>query len=300
MTFSEHPTVQHTISLHNVIGEGKFQVYHAKVDSVPDSHFALKVFPKTVSASLHFAKEKQFLSKVNHPNIISYIPIAQHNIPHYVLATEYTPNGDFFDFVATKQAILNNEKLIRTYFRQMIEGIEYLHSKNIAHLDLKLENLLLDKNFNLKIIDFDQAQAADDAQLRSGGSEGYRAPELLAWKQTSFKALDIYAAGVLLYTFFAGHFPFVEVKKTRIPRSATYEMFRNDRENFWAEKEKIIRKVISQELRELLNGMWEMNTGRRMRVEDVKRSRWYNGEVYNQEELKCEVNKILEEREADM
>jgi len=297
VTFTNQPEGEHTLRLQSILGKGKFQVYHAKFATLPNSHLALKFFPKDSSSNLRYAKEEQFLSKLNHPHIISYFPVLQHNAPHNMIATEYTPNGDFFEFVTqNKNQIVNNEKLIRTYFRQLIEGVEYMHNKEIVHLDLKLENILLDKDFNLKILDFDQAQYAHDSKLRSGGTEGYRAPELIGLNYKDLKALDIYAAGILLYIFFTGEMPFVETKKERIPKSATFEMFRDQNDVFWGEKEKKIRKSFSKELKELLSGMWEEDVEKRMRVEDVKRSRWYNGEIYDKERVKDGMSKVFHTR----
>jgi len=53
------------------------------------------------------------------------------------------------------------EVIARFYFKQMLEGIEAIHEKGIAHLDIKLENILLDKNYDLKIVDFGLASKAD-------------------------------------------------------------------------------------------------------------------------------------------
>ncbi|RZJ37213.1 MAG: hypothetical protein EOO18_06165 [Chryseobacterium sp.] len=56
-------------------------------------------------------------------------------------------------FAVTKKGLLSHEMIIRTYFHQLIEGIEYIHSQGVAHLDLKLENIMLGDSFELKIID---------------------------------------------------------------------------------------------------------------------------------------------------
>jgi len=67
--------------------------------------------------------------------------------------------------------------LAKTLFLQLINGLEYLHGQGIAHLDLKLENLLLDSNFNLLIADFDGAYMRGDLEVRSKGARNYRDPE---------------------------------------------------------------------------------------------------------------------------
>lgn len=74
---------------------------------------------------------------------------------------EYAPNKDFFDALMEIK-VKFDDTLVRTYFHQLVSGVEYLHSHGIAHLDLKLENLMLGENFELKIIDFDLSYVRGD------------------------------------------------------------------------------------------------------------------------------------------
>jgi len=273
-----------------VLGRGKYTVYHAKGVSF-EADFALKVFSKTSSGSSHYSKEKNVISKLVHPNIINYVSIQEHSLPYELLATEYTPNGDFFDFVS--QGGMVNEKLIRTYFHQLVEGIEYLHTQGIAHLDLKVENLLMDKNCALKVLDFDQAQDINDSEMISGGTLGYRAPEVLNKECKNLGAADMYALGVILYVFKAGEMSFSEAKDDGIKPTARYETFRDMKERFWRGKEEELNVSFGNDLKDLLNGLWEEDSEKRFTLDDVKRARWYNGEVYNKEELVYEVEEIL-------
>jgi len=294
--FSEFPDLEQTLVLQCVLGRGKYTVYHAKGVSF-EGDFALKVFSKNSSGSSHYYKEKDILSKLSHPNIINYVSIQEHSLPYELLATEYTPNGDFFDFIT--QGGMKNEKLIRTYFHQLVEGIEYLHSQNIVHLDLKVENLLIDKNFSLRILDFDQAQDADDTEMMTGGTLGYRAPEVLDKQCKDLKAADMYALGVILYTFKAGEMPFSEAKDEHVKTTARYETFRDKRDRFWRGKEKELQVSFGKELKDLLNGLWEEKPEKRFTLNDIMRAKWYNGEIYNKEELVSETEKILKEIRAN-
>jgi len=292
VTFEQSSSSQHALILQRVLGKGKFTVYHAKGTS-SDINVALKVFPKGSAAEAHFQREKHFLNKVqNHKNIISYLPISQHTLPYNMLATEFTPNGDFFEFV-TQVGMAGDKKLIRTYFHQLIEGIEFLHSHKVAHLDLKLENLLLDKDFNLKIFDFDQAQNFDDCDLKSGGTTGYRAPELINRNVDNYTALDVYSAGVLLYTFVTGLMPFCEAKSTGTKKVDKFETFRDDNERFWKGKMKETGIHFEKEFMELMNGMWNFDAEARMTIEEIKRSRWYNKEIYTEGELRRIMNETF-------
>jgi serine/threonine protein kinase len=64
---------------------------------------------------------------------------------------EYAPNGEFFDYVAKKPF---SEELARFYLKQLVHGIKHIHNHGLCHKDLKLENVLFDEHFNIKIADF--------------------------------------------------------------------------------------------------------------------------------------------------
>jgi len=85
------------------------------------------------------------------------------------IAMEYAPYGDFCDIIAS-YAIYDDEILIRTFFHHLIEGMKYLHERKISHLDIKLDNLLLGEDFNLKLTDFDLSHIEGDSPVTSKGT----------------------------------------------------------------------------------------------------------------------------------
>ena len=86
---------------------------------------------------------------------------------------------DLFDFVA--QTGRFEEPLARFYFRQLIDGVYHAHKKGMAHGDIKPENIVLDKKFNLKIVDFGYAKPVDEIISTGwGGTDAYMPPEQLA------------------------------------------------------------------------------------------------------------------------
>lgn len=128
----------------------------------------------------------------------------------YILQ-EYADNGDMFDFITNTEAH-NDEKLIRTFFNRIIAGLELLHKrKHTAHLDIKLENLLLDKDFNLKITDFDLSRDLSQTITNPIGSPTYRPPEFKDGNSRFLEAGDIYSAGIVLFTMkTGGALPYLE------------------------------------------------------------------------------------------
>ena len=180
------------------INKSKYEVYLAQ-SKISKNYYAMKVFPyneKNESPS-SFKREVR-MSNLSHTHLISIVDYRKEreSILHgkevkvaYILM-ELAPYGDFADLLMNNKFPRDNI-LVRTYFHQLISGIEYLHSKKISHMDLKLENLLLGKNYDLKIADFDCCYFESDPQISTRGTNNFRAPEIKAKKCKNAKAADI-------------------------------------------------------------------------------------------------------------
>lgn len=124
---------------------------------------------------------------------------------------EYASGGELFDHILAHRYL--REKDACKLFCQLISGVWYIHQKKIVHRDLKLENLLLDRNRNVIITDFGFANRfehrADDLMQTSCGSPCYAAPELVISDGLYVgSAVDIWSCGVILYAMLAGYLPF--------------------------------------------------------------------------------------------
>ena len=93
------------------------------------------------------------------------------------------------------------EKDALSYLKQMVSALKYCHQNKIAHRDLKAENVLLDKDLNIKIADFGLSNYWSPGKILETycGSKSYAAPELLLGKHYQGPEVDIWALGVLLY-----------------------------------------------------------------------------------------------------
>ena len=89
--------------------------------------------------------------------------------------------------------------------------MEYLHKNKITHRDLKLENILINKDFNLKIADFGFAYHGKNISCLTEykGTKTYMAPEMLERKSYDGRKADIFSAGVIIFILVVGLFPFV-------------------------------------------------------------------------------------------
>jgi serine/threonine protein kinase len=125
-----------------------------------------------------------------------------------------------------------------------MEGLRHMHSQNICHRDIKLENLLLNSDFMLKIADFGFA-CLIEGDNKSGvlttrlGTEGYMAPEIYLMKYSGVK-VDVFAAGVVLFIMLSGHPPFQKAVVT----DPYFKLIRDKKGNvFWTQHSK--RKSIN-------------------------------------------------------
>lgn len=133
------------------------------------------------------------------------------------IVLELITGGELFDKIVAEGRF--DEDTARFYFRQLVNGVKYCHSKGVCHRDLKPENLLLDDTGLLKISDFGLSAlytgAADDVSRATllhttCGTPNYVAPEVLADKGYDGRAADVWSMGVILYVLLAGYLPFDE------------------------------------------------------------------------------------------
>ncbi len=285
VTFADRPGTTEDLFVQKELGQGKVPVYQAYSTS-RRQQYAVKLFPKTSYGATQYKKEK-LMFRFNHPNIIQRISLICHDQNAYALFTEIAKNGDFF--AAVTKGMISNEIIARTYFKQLIEGIEYIHAQGVAHLDLKLENMMLNADFQLKIIDFDQCQLISDKKCSSYGTVCYRAPEVQAGDCTNLTAADVFSAGILLFTFLAKEFPFTEDDDSSYKNIRRYPTFLYNNKHFWAGKAEKKGTIFSQDFIELVNGMLRKDVNNRLTIQQIKESRWYQGPVMNYDELKNEM-----------
>ena len=295
VSFCQSTETQEYVFLGKRLTNSKFSVFHCTVPSRKAS-YALKVYPKDSASRIHYNREKQILSKLTHPNVIQYAPIFGHTSSYEfdILITKYAPYGNL---MGLHKVFLGQEKLVRTYFRQMIEGLEYIHSKGIAHLDLKPENLLIDEDFVLKIADFDLSQSVGEKSLISGGTIDFRAPEIIERDCRNFYPADLYSAGVILYFLLTGESPFLEAIVDEEFTMVHYDIFENKNWDFWKLKAEKMRNIISfsGDLKALINGMLRKDAILRYNIKEIKDSKWFNGPYYEKEQVGNEMTKIFDQ-----
>jgi len=94
----------------------------------------------------------------------------------FAILLEYCPSGDVFTYTFDKVTV-SNLGMCNTIFTQILEGITYMHSKRISHCDIKLENIVLNGNFQAKLIDYGFCEIGGHMIKYKKGTNGYYAPE---------------------------------------------------------------------------------------------------------------------------
>jgi len=303
---SDSPLAYQSLNVVKRLSKAKFPVYLTS-SKVNKQNYAMKIFShKGEQPHPYFKNEVRFAS-LKHPNVIDIVYYENEKDTLYkgelkkvsYILMEYAPFGDFFDFV-TKHRESLDEKLVRSYFRQLITGIEYLHSCRVAHLDLKPENLLLGADLNLKIADFDLSHVCGDSKILSRGTRYYRGPEFFKSSSSDPEIKhpfpsDIYSAGIILFILKSGGI-YPHAENNTLEGIDLVDLMYNDNAEFWRKHCEIQEKSESfydKSFRELFNAMVKFNPEERLTLKEIKQSKWYNGPVYTPVELQKKMKKLL-------
>jgi mitogen-activated protein kinase kinase kinase len=160
-------------------------------------------------------REISLLRDLRHPNIVQYLGCSS-STEYLNIFLEYVPGGSV-------QTILNSygalpEPLVRSFVRQILTGLSYLHNRDIIHRDIKGANILVDNKGTIKISDFGISKKLEASNILNGannnkhrpslqGSVFWMAPEVV--KQTSYtRKADIWSLGCLVVEMMTGSHPF--------------------------------------------------------------------------------------------
>jgi len=154
-------------------------------------------------------QEISILKSVKHKHIVQLYDVLQ-TPRHIFIIMEYCEGKDLLDYILTKSKLSEEESL--KYFHQLINALFYLHSQNIAHRDIKIDNMLLDRNRDLKLVDFGLSTKYPDDNLldQPCGTVVYAAPEVLQGKEYHGMLADVWSSGIVLYGMLSGYLPFGE------------------------------------------------------------------------------------------
>ena len=152
-------------------------------------------------------QEVSILQWFRHPNVVKLFETFESH-KHILFVMEMCAGGDLLNYVRKRWKL--KEPVCKKLFKQIIEAIGYVHSRQVVHWDIKLDNILLDGKGNIKIGDFGVSRILKDNETmrEQCGTPAYIAPEILLDKGYSGYKCDIWSAGVVLYSMLYGSVPF--------------------------------------------------------------------------------------------
>jgi MAP/microtubule affinity-regulating kinase len=149
------------------------------------------------------------MQRLSHPHIAKLYDTVETD-KDVILIMEHVGGGSTHGFLKSKPHRRMPEHDAVKIFAQLYSALTYLHGKCVAHRDIKLENVMLDTQGNVKLIDFGFSTQIPNTQKVKlfCGTPSYMAPEIVSKVEFCGPNTDVYASGVLLFAFFCGCFPY--------------------------------------------------------------------------------------------
>ncbi|CAG9794611.1 unnamed protein product [Diatraea saccharalis] len=196
--------------LEKTIGTGNFAVVKLATHVITKTKVAIKIIDKSRLDEDNLKKtfrEIAIMKRLRHPHIVRLYQVMESTYTIY-LVTEYAPNGEIFDHLVSRGRMPESEAA--RAFAQMVAAVGYCHANGVVHRDLKAENLLLDRDMNIKLADFgfSNEYSAGSPLATWCGSPPYAAPELFEGRRYDGPKADIWSLGVVLYVLVCGALPF--------------------------------------------------------------------------------------------
>lgn len=290
--------------LHDVLGKGGYGIVASGTDPKSGDQLAIKITISTDHAD-KIEEEALILEKIDHKNIVK---MTEYNMQgQYLAKKEDDPfslkgecekayltlalceNGTLFDLVTMLGGF--NERLARTYFRHMLEGVDYMHKQGFTHRDLKAENLLIDSAWQLIIADLGLSTKINDKGIvvdgKRAGTRGYMAPEVVSGSYGAPN--DVFAMGVILFAFVLARPPFTDTDGS-CPWYRKVE--EGDWNTYWRWQAQGGPLEISDEFKDLIPKFFVTEQKRRITIDGIKAHSWYKGSVLSDKDL-CNQMTVL-------
>ena len=277
----------------DTIGKGTFSVVKLGEHIKTKTKVAIKILDKekikTKEDLTRIKREIKILSILDHPNIIKTYKISETPKKYYIIM-EYCEGGELFDYIVEKERLDEFESSI--FFYQLINALDYIHSKGVAHRDLKPENLLLSQNKNIKIIDFGLSnffETGVGGLATPCGSPSYASPEIIKGEVYDGFKIDIWASGIILFAMLCGYLPFDDDEEEEKEETNDKKYFSqsntNNKEEKSEDNEVLFQKILEGKIEfpdylsdvaiDLIKKMLVVEPEDRIELDEIKKHKFY-------------------------
>nr|CAD1817321.1 unnamed protein product [Ananas comosus var. bracteatus] len=254
--------------LGRMIGEGTFAKVKFARNTETGEPVAIKILDKEKVLKHKMVeqikREIATMKLIKHPNVVRIYEVMGSKTKIFIVL-EFVTGGELFDKIVNHGRMREDEA--RRYFQQLINAVDYCHSRGVYHRDLKPENLLLDAYGNLKVSDFGLSalsqQVRDDGLLHTTcGTPNYVAPEVLEDRGYDGATADLWSCGVILFVLLAGYLPFEDSNLMTLYKKISHAEFTSPS---W----------ISFGARKLLTRILDPNPATRITVPEILEDEWF-------------------------
>ena len=250
------------------IGKGAYGLVRLGWHQHTHEKVAVKIYEKNNLINPNRMKsverEIKILNKLKHPNIIE-LKATVDTSTSVNLIFEFVSGCSMLDYLKNRSSRRIEEYQARSFFKQLMQALDFCHSLGVTHRDVKLENILLDQKQNVKLIDFGFSTwiAIERKVQLFCGTSCYMAPEIVSGKEYCGPPTDIWAAGVLLFVMITGTFPF--------KAGNNKELYSKIQRGSY-----VVPPTLSSEVKELFKSIFEHEPGKRPTSKEILVTKWIN------------------------
>ena len=255
----------------HTLGKGAYAVVKVCKDKITGEKYAMKIYEKSRlndnSKKKCVYREIEILKRINHKNIAKLHDVI--TTDKQILIIQELVNGislrEYYNNEIRNQKGISEHKskIFKKIFRQIFDAMNYIHKRNMAHRDIKLENILINKNYEVKIIDFGFGMYNPENRPQNFfcGTPNYMPPEIAFKKPYNGQKADLWSLGVLVYKLYCADFPFKGKNEKELYKSIQRGKFR-------------IASYTPDYAKKIIVSMIELNPNKRMSCENILKSEW--------------------------
>ena len=253
------------------LGKGAYAIVKLVTDKVTKIDYAMKIYKKNeIKDKVRKScvnNEINILKKIQHENIIKLIEVI--DLKDYILIIQELFLGISLGqyhkkYWKTEDLTKKKEKVYKIILTQIFSAFDYLHKNHIAHLDIKMDNILINEKLDIKIIDFGFASFEPKNSLNKffGGTPNYMSPEIILKRPYISILSDIWSLGVLVFKLFCNEYPFKGLTEKDLYNSIKKGKYR-------------IKCFVNYDVKKIINSMLVLEPNKRKDCDMLLKLPWF-------------------------